>query len=157
MKTQDKGVKNQLGALITLAVVAVWGIWVLWFHLTRPMGLAHIEIIFLSALVPIYLILLPFYWFRVRWTYISGILVLLGLFVGLLKTTLEYSLFFSISSYNLTTAGVYLAALGCIYFSIRSYTELPSEGKVKSIFGVLGLLALSILAVFLVSNNEMAV
>jgi CubicO group peptidase (beta-lactamase class C family) len=157
MKKINKGSKNQLGALITLAVVAVWGIWIFWFHLTRPMGLAYIEIIFLSVLVPIYLILLPFYWFRVRWSYISGILVLLGLFVGLLKTTLEYSLFFSISTYNLLTVGVYLVALGCIYFSIRSYMELPSGNKVKSTVGILGFLSLSTLAVFLVSNNYMAV
>ena len=85
---------HQWGALISMVIVAVWGIWVIWLHLTRPMGMDFIELLFLSALVPIYVILLPLYGLRVRWSYISGIIVLLGLFVGLLKSILDNSFFF---------------------------------------------------------------
>lgn len=156
MKTKSKYSRNQLSALITFAVVAIWGVWISWLHLTRPMGIEHAEIIFLSAMVPIYLILIPFYWFRVRWSYINGILLLLGLFVGLIKSILDNTFFFSISLYNLMILGVLFVALACIYFSLRSYLELPSAGKVKSVFGIVGLLALSALAVLLVSQDQMA-
>ena len=68
---------HQIGALITTIILAVWGIWVTWLHMTKPLGIDHTEIVFLSAVVPIYLILVPFYVLRVRWSYISGIIVTL--------------------------------------------------------------------------------
>jgi hypothetical protein len=148
---------NPLGALITLIVVAVWGVWVLWAHMTRPLGIEHTEILFMSAMVPVYLILIPFYTRRVRWSYISGIIVLLGLFVGVLKSVLDQSLFFSPSAYNLMIVVVLLTALACIYFSLRSYLELPPVGREKSFLGIGTLLGISALAIMLVSENQMKI
>jgi CubicO group peptidase (beta-lactamase class C family) len=93
----------------------------------------------------------------VRWSYISGVLVLLGLFVGLAKSMLDRTFFFSASAYNLTTATALLAASGCIYFSLRSYLECPPVGRIKSAIGIGCLLAVSALAVWQVSANETAI
>ena len=102
MKTGDAFTLAQKGALITLAVVALWSLGAAWLPLTRPLGINYTEILFLSALVPGYLVLLPLYGLRVRWSYLNGILVMLGLFVGLAKSILDNTFFFSWSAYNLT-------------------------------------------------------
>ena len=95
MKTNKGFTIHQMGALVTLIVVLVWCLWILWTHTTRPLGLVHIEMLFLSALFPIYLILVPFYGFRMQWSYISGIIAMMGLFVGLLKSILDHSFFWA--------------------------------------------------------------
>ena len=148
---------NQLGALITLGILAVWGVVISWLHLTRPVGVDITEILFLSAVVPVYVILIPFYGLRVRWSYISGIIVILVLFAGVLKAATEHILFFSFSIYNLTTVIVLLCAIACIYFSLRSYLELAPVGWVKSALGIGGLLVISGLAVWQVSAHEMQI
>ena len=83
---------NQIGALISIVIIAVWGVWVLWWHMIRPLGMKHIEMLFLVAIVPISLALIPLYWFRIRWSYISGVLVLVGLLAGFIKSFLENGL-----------------------------------------------------------------
>jgi CubicO group peptidase (beta-lactamase class C family) len=148
---------NHLFSLVTMSIVAIWGVWVSWLHLTRPLGADHMEFLFLSALVPVYVILVPFYALRVRWSYISGMLVLLGLFAGVLKAATDHGLFFSFSAYNLTTILVLLSAGACFYFSLRSYLALPSVGWVKSALGIGCLLFVSSLAVWYVSTNEMGI
>jgi hypothetical protein len=49
-----------------MVIMAVWGVWVSWLHMTRPLGADQMEIMFLSAMVPVDVILLPFYMVRVR-------------------------------------------------------------------------------------------
>jgi CubicO group peptidase (beta-lactamase class C family) len=93
----------------------------------------------------------------VRWSYISGIIVLLGLFIGLLKFILDHSIFFSLSAYNLIMVFIFLIALVCIYFSLRSYLELAPVGWVQSALGIGGLLAISALSVWLVSVKQMEI
>jgi len=149
--------RNQLGALITLSAVAIWGVWVIWLHMIRPLGIVYIDILFLSAMAPVYLILLPFYALRVRWSYISGIIVLSGLFLGLLKSLLDHSFFFSFSAYNLTTIVVLISAGACIYFSIRSYLESPPVNWIKSIVGVGVMLLISGVAIWQVSIHQMEI
>jgi CubicO group peptidase (beta-lactamase class C family) len=157
MKANTRFTLHQIGALVTMAILAVWGVWVAWLHLTRPLGMAHIEVVFLSGLVPIYLILLPLYAFRVRWSYISGIVALLGLFADVTKSLVDRSLFFSLSPYNLTTVAVLLAGAGSVYFSLRSFLQRPSAGWIKSLLGIGGLLAVSALAVWQVSAHQTAI
>jgi CubicO group peptidase (beta-lactamase class C family) len=157
MKKRKNFTKDQIGALISMIIVAVWGVWISRLHMDRPLGLEHTEIMFLSAMVPIYLILLPFYGLRVRWSYISGTIVLLGLFLGLIKSILDHTFFFSLSIYNLMTIAVLLIALVCIYFSLRSYLELASVGWLKTTIGIISLLAVSVIVVWQVSTNEMRI
>jgi CubicO group peptidase (beta-lactamase class C family) len=153
-KSKDPLSSNQIGAFISIIIIAVWGVWVLWLHMTRPLGMENIEMLFLVSIVPISLVLIPLYWFRIRWSYTSGVLVLLGLFVGLIKSVIDRSFFFSVSVYNFITVAIFIVALVCIYFSVRSFIELPSTGWVKIILGVAGLLLVSVVAVVLVSINQ---
>jgi len=157
MNNRKNFTNDQIGALISMIVLAVWGVWISFLHMTRPMGVEHTEILFLSAMVPIYLILLPFYGLRVRWSYISGIIVLLGLFAGLTKSVIDQTFFFSLSAYNLITVAIFLSAAACIYFSLRSYLESPPIGWVKSTLGIGILLAVSALSVWQVSANQMKI
>ena len=128
MDNKNKFTPHQIGSLVTMVIMAVWGLSISWLHMTRPLGAEHMEFLFLSAMVPVYVILVPFYALRVRWSYISGIIVLLALFAGVVKAATGHILFFSFSAYNLTTIVVLLCAAACIYFSLRSYLELPPVG-----------------------------
>lgn len=157
MKNNKTFTTHQIGALITIVIIAVWGIGVSWLHMTRPLGISHMEILFVSAIVPICVILVLFYWVRVRWSYISGIIVLLALFAGLIKNVGDHTYFFSLSAYNLTSIVVLLTAGACIYFSLRSYRELPPVGWLKSTLGVGCLLAISALAVWQATTHEMQI
>ena len=157
MNNKQTFTTHQLGALITMSIMAVWGISVSWLHLTRPVGAGDMEILFLSAMVPVFVILVPFYVLRVRWSYVNGILVLLALFAGVLKAATEYIFFFSFSVYNLTTIVVLICAAACIYFSMRSHFELSPVGWIKSMLGIGCMLAISALAVWQASTNEMQI
>jgi CubicO group peptidase (beta-lactamase class C family) len=157
MKSKKNFTAHQIGALITMAIVAIWGIGVSWLHMTRPLGIAYMEILFMSAIVPICLILMPLYALRVRWSYISGIIVLLAFFAGLIKTVVGHTFVLSLSAYNLTTVVVLLSAGACIYFSLRSYLELSPVGWIKSALGIGCLLAISAVAIWQVSSHEMQI
>jgi CubicO group peptidase (beta-lactamase class C family) len=155
--SKEKFTAHQIGALITMAIVALWGIGVSWLHMSRPLGIAHLEILFMSAIVPICLILMPLYVLRVRWSYISGIIILLALFAGLIKAVVDHSFMFSLSAYNLTTIVVLLSAGACIYFSLRSYLERPPIGWIWTMLGIGCLLAISAVAIWQVSSHEMQI
>ena len=157
MNNKQTFTTHQIGALITMVIMAVWGVSISWLHMTRPLGADQMEIVFLSAMVPVYVILVPLYVLRVRWSYVNGIIVLLALFAGVLKAATEHILFFSFSVYNLVTIVVLLCAAACIYFSLRSYLEFPPVGWIKSTLGIGCLLAVSALAAWQVSTNEMQI
>ena len=157
MGTKRRFTSHQIGALITLLALALWGVWVSWLPLARPIGISFTEILFLSALVPIYVVLPPFYGLRVSWSYLSGILVMVGLLGGFIKSLLDHTFFFSPTPYNFTTLGVLLLALSCIYLSVRSYYERPPVEFLKSALGIGCLLVVSIASVWWVSNNQMTV
>jgi CubicO group peptidase (beta-lactamase class C family) len=79
---------------------------------------------------------------------------LLGLFAGLLKSIFDHTFFFSLTAYNLTTVVVFLDAAACIYFSLRSYLELPPVGWLKSTLGIGILVSVSTLVVWQISANQ---
>ena len=108
---------NQLSGLVSLIIVTVWSLVIFYMNIARPLGMDFIEIQFLAALIPAWLVLVFLYGFRIRWAYISGIIALLGLFVGLTKSLIDKTFFFSFTAYNLIALIVLAIALICIYFS----------------------------------------
>jgi len=82
---------------------------------------------------------------------------MLALFAGVVIAVTNHTFIFSFSTYNITAIIVLLSAVVCIYFSLRSYLELPPFGWIKSTLGIGCLLAVSALAVWQVSANEMQV
>lgn len=149
--------RNQLFALFTMILIAIWGITATWLPISRPLGINYTEIQFLSALVPVFIILVPLYILRIRWSYLNGTLVQVGLWIGFIKAVLDHSYFFSFSFYNLITVLILIFALLGIYFSIRSFLELPARNPVQSGIGIFILLALSAAAVVLVSRDQQKV
>jgi CubicO group peptidase (beta-lactamase class C family) len=135
--------RNQIGALIALGVLVIWGVADLWIHLVTPAGAGVVEIIFLGTLAPVFLILVPLYAKRVRWAYVGGILMVLVMLAGAVKAFLDQSYYFSWSFYNLLVILAYLVALACAYFSVRSYREMPAKGAVRTALGIGGIVLIT--------------
>jgi CubicO group peptidase (beta-lactamase class C family) len=146
--------RNQIGALVWIIAFTIWGVWVIWLPLTRPLGINSIEILFLSALIPAAFILILLFALRVRWSYLNGILVIVGLWAGILKSLSEHSYFFSLTAYNLIAVFILLLSLLGFYFSVRSFLELPPGKLVSSVVGVAVLIGVSAAAAILVSQNQ---
>lgn len=144
----------QIGALAAMGAVAVWGVAVLWLHMVTPTS-AHVdEIVVIATCTLAYLILIPFYGMRVRWSYAAGVVCLLGLFVDAVVQAVEGILFFSVSFYNLVTLLVYVVAAAAIYFSVRAYRTLPSTPWWKTLVGVAGIVILAAVAYFILSSSK---
>jgi CubicO group peptidase (beta-lactamase class C family) len=120
----------QTGAIAAMLVVAVWGLAVLLSLLVIPGSADRMELTYFGTLIIAYLVLAPLYWKRVRWGYVAGIVLVIGSFVGAGYAAWEGVLFFSWSAYNLSVIIVYIIALTGLFFSYKSFRELPStRGK----------------------------
>jgi CubicO group peptidase (beta-lactamase class C family) len=119
----------QTGAAAAILVVAVWGVAVLSSLLVTPGSADRMELTYFGTLIIAYLVLAPLYWKRVRWGYLAGIVIIFGSFVGAGFAAWEGVLFFSWSAYNLSVIIVYMIALMGLFFSYKSFRELPSKRK----------------------------
>jgi len=86
-----------------------------------------------------FLMLAPLYWKRVRWGYVAGILLILALFLGAGVAAWSRILFFSWSIYNVSVVIVYVAALFGMFFSYRSFRELPSTSRSRAFLSLSGM------------------
>jgi CubicO group peptidase (beta-lactamase class C family) len=123
----QKATPHQIGALVALMAVAIWGVAVLWLHAVTPAG-AHVdEIVPIATLTLLCVGLIPFYCVRARWSYVAGVLPPLGLYAMAAIQAQEGILFFSASLYNIITGLVYFIAAALVYLSLRSYRERPGS------------------------------
>jgi CubicO group peptidase (beta-lactamase class C family) len=77
------------------------------------------------------------------------------MFVGLVKSFLDKSYFFSASIYNLVVILVYAVALANIFSSARSYSERPPSGRKMTILGSSGIVLITaVVAVLLAANMD---
>ena len=148
---------HHIAALVTLVLVATWGVSTTWIHLTTLGGMDETEMVFLLILTPLYLVLLPLYWKRFRWAYLCGVLAILGLFAGAVLEAIDRVLIFSWSFYNVSVAVAFVAGAACIYFSTRSYLERPGIGLVKTILGVGGFAVIAAVIGVIISMNASAI
>ena len=135
---------SQIGAFATLLALALWGLAALGTNLVTLSGAMDIEIIYFGTIIIMFCVLGPLYWKRFRWSYIAGIgLIIIGFFGGAALAAWNRILFFSVSVYSLSIILFYITAMAGIYFSYRSYKELPHLPKRKTIIGVgiIGLIA----------------
>ena len=141
---------SQIGAFATLLVLAVWGLALLAINLVTLSGAMDIEIIFFGTMIIMFSVLGPLYLKRLRCSYVAGIgLIIFGFFGGLVLAAWSRILYFSVSVYNLSIILFYIIALAGMYFSYRSYKELPHIPKRNNIIGIgrIGLIAVVIGAV----------
>ena len=148
---------HQSGALITLLIVTIWSMAALWFHMTTPSGMDDTELSFLGILSILFLIHLPLYWVRVRWSYLSGTLALLGMFVGAAIAILDQNLILSWSFYILSVGLAYIAALTCIYFSLMAFRDHSPPAIRTTLLGVGGFILVSALIGIVVTANLEAI
>lgn len=149
----DRTKRYHRGALLSLVVVALWGVIALTLHLTGPGGMDRTEMILLMTLVPLYLVLIPFYWVQIRWAYPVGVLALLGLLAGFAMEVLDRVYVFSWSMYNVGFVVALVAAGLGIYLSLRSFFRRPRVGIAPAFATFGGLLILAAAIGMLVSQN----
>ena len=136
---------SQIGAFATLLVLAVWGLTLLWINLVTLSGAMDIEIIYFGTVITMFCVLGPLYLKRVRWSYVAGIgLIIFGFFGELVLAAWNRILYFSVSVYNLSIILFNIIALAGIYFSYRSYRELPRIPKKKIIMGIGGIVLITV-------------
>jgi hypothetical protein len=136
----------QTGAVAAMLVVAVWGLAVLLSLLVTPGGADRMELTYLGTVIIAYLVLVPLYWKRVRWSYVAGIVLIFGLFVGAGYAAWEGVLFFSWSAYNLSVIIVYIIALMGLFFSYKSFRELPSMRRKRPFLPLGGIVLILIVS-----------
>jgi CubicO group peptidase (beta-lactamase class C family) len=129
---------NQMGATAAILVILVWSLVSIWLHLATPGGADKIEMTYFGALGIGFLILAPLYLKRVRWSYIAGILLILGLFMGAGVAAWSRILFFSWSIYNISVILVYIAALVGMFFSFNSFREPQSNRRSRALLSLSG-------------------
>jgi CubicO group peptidase (beta-lactamase class C family) len=145
---------HQIGALVTLLIVALWSTAVVWIHTVTPASGDTREMAFMGTVAIMSWLLLPLYWRRVRWSYVGGILVTVLLLVGAAIIIPYRVIHFSPSVYNLSVPLAYAAALACAYFSVRSFRQRPSSSRRGILLGVgATVLILAAIAGLLFSNQ----
>lgn len=159
MKSTTKGrfTFDETAALISILIIALWMSVVLWFHLTRPAGAAHLEFVFLGALTPVLWILSILYALRIRWSYLGGIFATLVLFAGILKALNDNTLFFSLSFYNVLTILILLVAAAGIWFSFRAFREGSAQPTWQTLLSLSGTVLLTAFFAWLIIDNENAI
>jgi CubicO group peptidase (beta-lactamase class C family) len=140
--------------LVTLLIVALWSAAVVWIHAVTPVSGDTREMAFIGTVTITSWLLLPLYWWRVRWSYIGGILVTVLLLAGAAVIASHRAIYFSLSAYNLSVLLAYVAALACAYFSVRSFRQCSPTSRRGTLLGVGGtVLVLAAVAGLLFSNQ----
>jgi len=138
---------NQMGALVGLITLAVSGLALYWVNLVTQGGATDLEMLEMTiwgTLTMMFWALTPLYLKRVRWGYIAGVIVLSSQFMNLALGLWERTYYFSPSFYNLSVVLVFLIATATIYFSVRSFGELPSSSRKKTTLGIMGVILVTI-------------
>ena len=135
------------GAFVALLVLALWSLAVLWLNMVTPSGALIQEIIFLGIVAVALWVLVPLYWKQIPWSYVAGICVIVfGFFGGTAVSALNHIFNFSVSAYNLVTITMHVIALAAVYFSYRSFKELPRVERKKVILGIGGIVLVVVVA-----------
>lgn len=156
-KSLGRYTPHQLGALVTVLLVAVWSAVVAWLHLFEPIEINSLETTILITLLITSAALIPIVWLRISWGYLVAVLLFVGMFAGAIFAVSERSYFFSASLYNLSVIGVYLVAVAGIYLNLRAHRENPRPQQSSSLFGIGGALIFIVLLVFAVQSNTDAI
>lgn len=138
---------NQMGALVGLIALAVSSLALYWINLVTlggTMDLEMLEMTIWGTLTTMFWALTPLYLKRVRWGYIAGIFALSGQFMSLAYGFWRRVYYFSPSFYNLSVVFIYLIATATIYFSVRSFRELPSSSRKRTALSVVGVILVTI-------------
>jgi CubicO group peptidase (beta-lactamase class C family) len=140
---------NQKAAIITLVVTALSGLALLYVNMTIPGGASVDEIIFLGTATMILAALVPLYLAKVSWSWATGMVAFLGLYLGPAIQALEGAYIFSLTIYNATVVAFYAIATAGLFFSFMSLREQPRRKLKKTALAVTGTV-LAIAAMFCV-------
>jgi CubicO group peptidase (beta-lactamase class C family) len=145
---------SQTGAFASILVLAILGVIILGVNVVTLSGAIDIEIVYFGTVVIMLCVLGLLYWKRFRWSYVYGIgLLIFGFFGGLLLAAWNHIFYFSVSLYNLSIIIFYILAVVCIYFSYRSYKELPRTPTKKNILGISGTVLLTVVVGVVLWSN----
>ena len=71
--TREKWTLQQIVAIASLFIISVWSIAVFLIHSFAPLSGDPLELALIGTVAVVSLLLLPFYWKRVKWSYLGGI------------------------------------------------------------------------------------
>ena len=128
--------RSQVGALVSMGLVALWSTSVLWQHLSEPVELNATGGLFLFTVAPASLALLPLNALRIRWSYLAGLLLHVWILTGAALTFFQRSYFFSISTYNLVVIFIYLVVLAGLALSVQAYRQRPPTPRDHTLTGI---------------------
>ena len=146
---------QQIGAVVSLSIICVWSIVVFLIHAYTPSSGDTRELALIGTVAVVSLLSVPFYFKRVKWSYLGGILATILLVVGAIIIALNRAIFFSPSLYNIFVIVVYIAAFACLCFSISSFRQRKSDSRRKTIVGICGTILIFALvaSLFLTSQS----
>jgi len=154
---RDKYISFHVGAFISLAVIVVWSVALVYFHLFEPIDFNQFEITALCTLAIASGSLIPVIWLRKRWGYLLVIIVCAIVPAGGVYAVYEGSYFFSFSLYNLSVLLVILVAIAGIILSYKAYRQVPVPVGKRPIIAVIGSLLLLILVAYAFQTNYSAI
>jgi CubicO group peptidase (beta-lactamase class C family) len=156
-ETTNDFTRSQVGALVSMGLVALWSISVLWQHLSEPVELDDMGALFLFTVVAASLALLPLYALRIRWGYLAGVLLSFWILAGAVLTMVQRNYFFSFSTYNLVVIFIYLVVLAGISLSVQSYRQRPPTPRYHTLAGIGFFVLFTVLVGYAVQTNFSAI
>ncbi len=150
-------VSYRFGSMVTLAVIVVWSVAVLWYHLTEPVDFDHLEITILVTITVISLALVPIIWLQIGWGFLSLMLLYAAILAGGVYALFQNSTFFSPTIYNLSVLTVYATAIAGIFLSLNAYRRIRHKRPGIAIAGVGGTLVVAVAVAVLVQSRVEAI
>lgn len=151
---KGSGTFEQKVAFVCILLMTLWMSSLLWFYLTRPLGAHQLEFLILGTLTPISWSLAILYLFRVRWSYLAGILVAIVFLAGAVKAVFDDTLFFSFSFFNVLTILFYIVICTAAIFSYRAFRQSPIQPWWQTTLGIAGTLLIMAGLAWLLSTNQ---
>jgi len=152
----EKWTLQQIIALASLFIISVWSIVVLWIHVFTLASGDYLEIAFIGTVAVVSLFLLPFYWKRVKWSYIGGILITTFSVICAIVIASHRVIFFSPSVYNIFVIAAYITTFVCLYFSVLSFRQRKSGSQRATTIGICGtILIFSLIASLFFTNQTL--
>ncbi len=136
--TFNQFTRFQIGALVSTGLIALWSTIVLWLHMSEPMELDDTAALFLFTVAFGSLALLPLYALRIRWSYLTGILLSFWVLAGAALAIIQRSYYFSVSAYNLVVILIYLNVLADIGLSLQAFRQKTRSATRNTLLGVGG-------------------
>jgi len=142
----------QLSSLISVAVMAVWGIVILWLYFFKANVTDVGSSIPLISLTLVFVLVLPFSAFRLRWSYAASVVPFLGLLTLVVVQALEIS-HFAFTVRTVATIVIAIIAVMGLIASVLAFRATSGKGWWKAVTGAAVAVAVIAISFVVLSGN----